>query len=184
VPFILRAGKALNERKAEVRVQLRDVAGGGATFAGHDLARNELVLRLQPDEAVYFKTNMKAPGLSTLPQQVELDLSYRERFYRGHDAVYSPDAYARLLLETLLGRQAQFVRADELLESWKIWDPVLAAVDEGGASTVQMHKYPYGSRGPAEADALIARKGYVRNTDYVWKPVPSQNHQGGAAENE
>ena len=53
-------------------------------------------------------------------KKVELDLSYKERFYSGAGAVYSPDAYTRLILDTLRGRQSAFVRADELLESWKV----------------------------------------------------------------
>ena len=44
VPFILKCGKALNERKAEVRIQYRDVPGD--IFNGM-AKRNELVLRVQ-----------------------------------------------------------------------------------------------------------------------------------------
>jgi glucose-6-phosphate 1-dehydrogenase len=36
-------------------------------------------LRLQPAEAVYFKINVKKPGLSATPLQSELDLTYNER---------------------------------------------------------------------------------------------------------
>lgn len=46
VPFIIKAGKALNERKSEVRIQLKDVSGD--IFAPGDVAktgRNELVDR-------------------------------------------------------------------------------------------------------------------------------------------
>ena len=44
VPFILKCGKALNEQKAEVRIQYRDVPGD----IFHGMAkRNELVLRVQ-----------------------------------------------------------------------------------------------------------------------------------------
>ena len=45
-------GKALNERKAEVRIQYRDVAGD--VFHGQS-KRNELVIRVQPGEAIYCK---------------------------------------------------------------------------------------------------------------------------------
>lgn len=62
VPFILKAGKALDERKAEIRVQFKSVA---AELFGNDpdTTRNELVIRLQPNEAIYMKMNMKLPGL-------------------------------------------------------------------------------------------------------------------------
>mmetsp|Transcript_919 Transcript_919/g.2994 ORF Transcript_919/g.2994 Transcript_919/m.2994 type:complete len:405 (-) Transcript_919:325-1539(-) len=165
VPFIMRAGKALNERKAEVRMQLRDVPGSSRIFNAYPTPRNELVVRLQPDEAVYFKTNIKAPGLHTEPQQVELNLSYNSRLYADGD-VYSPDAYTRLILDVLTGRQAGFVRSDELLEAWKLWDPLLKAVDDG---LLPVHLYEYGTRGPQASQDLIERCGYTRNVAYNWQ---------------
>ncbi|KAH9290671.1 hypothetical protein KI387_034788, partial [Taxus chinensis] len=53
VPFILKAGKALNSRKAEIRVQFKDVPGDIFKCAKH--GRNEFVIRLQPSEAMYMK---------------------------------------------------------------------------------------------------------------------------------
>ena len=106
--------------------------------------------------------------LHSEPQQVELDLSYKERFYTGDAAVYSPDAYTRLLLDVLTGKQSAFVRDDELLASWKIWDPLLKQI-EAKPSPLTVHTYPYGSRGPPEAAALIQKYGYQRNTRYSWK---------------
>ena len=53
VPFILKCGKALNERKAEVRIQYRDVPGD----IFHGMAkRNELVLRVQVGSFLYKRT--------------------------------------------------------------------------------------------------------------------------------
>merc|ERR1712029_1288157 len=59
VPFIMKAGKALNEQKTEIRIQYKDVTQG----IFKDIARNELVIRVQPGEAVYLKMNTKSPGL-------------------------------------------------------------------------------------------------------------------------
>jgi glucose-6-phosphate 1-dehydrogenase len=66
VPFILRAGKALNERKAEIRIQFRDVPGNIFDNA----IRNELIIRVQPDEAIYMKCLIKKPGMSFDTTQV------------------------------------------------------------------------------------------------------------------
>ena len=68
---------ALNERKAEVRIQFRDVPGD--IFDGK-CRRNELVIRLQPNEAMYIKTMTKEPGMSFEPLESELDLTYKSRF--------------------------------------------------------------------------------------------------------
>jgi glucose-6-phosphate 1-dehydrogenase len=42
VPFILKAGKALNERKSEIRIQFKDAPAAKFLFQGSDTPRNEL----------------------------------------------------------------------------------------------------------------------------------------------
>ena len=69
VPFILRCGKALNERKAEIRIQFKEVPG---VIFDTVCARNELVIRVQPGEAVYMKIMTKKPG-----SYQEIYLKYR-----------------------------------------------------------------------------------------------------------
>ncbi|CAM9437979.1 unnamed protein product [Ectocarpus sp. 4 AP-2014] len=161
VPFIFKAGKALNETKAEVRVQFKDVPSGSFLFDDKPLPRNELVMKLK-QESIYFKTNVKAPGLANRPIQSELDLSYGERY----PSLYSPDAYTRLVLEVLRGKQATFVRSDELLESWKIFTPVLSMIDAGEIPPLP---YKFGTRGPKESDELIEKMGYTYNKNYDWE---------------
>ncbi|KAL9264384.1 Glucose-6-phosphate 1-dehydrogenase, chloroplastic-like protein [Drosera capensis] len=65
VPFLMKAGKALHRRSAEIRVQFRHVPGNLYKNISTDLdkATNELVIRVQPDEAIYLKINNKVPGL-------------------------------------------------------------------------------------------------------------------------
>lgn len=77
VPFILRCGKALNERKAEVRIQYRDVPGD--IFGGRS-KRNEMVIRVQPGEALYVKMMTKSPGITFDMEETELDLTYNQRY--------------------------------------------------------------------------------------------------------
>ena len=161
VPFILKAGKALNSRKAEIRVQFKDVPGD--IFKCQKQGRNEFVIRLQPSEAIYMKLTVKQPGLEMSTVQSELDLSYGQR-YQG---VTIPEAYERLILDTIRGDQQHFVRRDELKASWKIFTPLLHRIDRG-----EFKPLPYkpGSRGPAEADELLRKAGYVQTHGYIWIP--------------
>jgi len=163
VPFIMKAGKALDQRKAEIRIQFKEAPGLSLMFPGQAFSRNELVMRIQPDESVYLKCNMKAPGLHVNPMTSELDLSYHSRYASS----YNPDAYTRLILDTLRGKQATFVRSDELLESWRIWTPVLEALESEHRKPIP---YAYGSRGPAEGDRLVEKAGYVHDPNYTWEP--------------
>ncbi|RKP10348.1 glucose-6-phosphate 1-dehydrogenase-like protein [Thamnocephalis sphaerospora] len=159
VPFILKCGKALNEQKTEIRIQFRDVPG--SIFPG-ELARNELVVRVQPNEAVYMKMMNKMPGLSFDTTISELDLSYDQR-YSDHKI---PDAYESLILDCLRGDHSNFVRNDELDAAWKIFTPLLHKIDAG---EVDSQDYEYGSRGPERAIEFVRNLGYIRHhQQYVW----------------
>lgn len=81
VPFILRCGKALNERKAEVRLQFTEVPGD---IFNSQCRRNELVVRVQPNEAIYAKMMSKKPGVYFSPEETELDLTYHSRYRVKH----------------------------------------------------------------------------------------------------
>lgn len=165
VPFILKAGKALNEKKGEIRIQFRSPPGADHMFPNVDIPANELVLRLQPSEAVYMKTNVKTPGLATACAASELDLSYHKR-YAGVDM---PDAYTRLLLDVLRGKQATFVRDDELAAAWKIFTPLLHKIEQ---EKIKPIPYAFGSRGPVESDELISKVGYeYHGGQYQWNDV-------------
>lgn len=161
VPFFLRCGKALNERKAEVRIQYKDVPGD--IFNGQ-LKRNELVMRVQPGEAVYVKMMTKQPGRSFDLEETELDMTYNKRY---KDTIL-PDAYERLILDVFYGSQMHFVRSDELAEAWRIFTPVLKEIESKKENPLP---YKFGSRGPHQADSLVAEHGYKFYGTYKW-PAP------------
>jgi glucose-6-phosphate 1-dehydrogenase len=169
VPFIFKAGKALDDRKAEMRIQFKDAPGAGFMFEGAPTPRNELVIRMQPNEAMYMKTNVKSPGFATVPVQSELEVNYSTAFYDIDDgkANVNPGAYARLILDAIQGNQASFVRSDELISSWKIFTPVLKEIEEG---SVKPEPYEMGSRGPDGADEWVGKmSGFVRSEGYKYR---------------
>ena len=63
---------ALNEQKTEIRIQFNDVTSG----IFKDIPRNELVIRVQPNEAVYLKMNTKLPGLTMRTATTEVTLNH------------------------------------------------------------------------------------------------------------
>lgn len=80
VPFLMKAGKALEKRYAEIRIQYRHVPGNLYKAQGSsDQLTNELVIRIQPDEAIYLKINNKVPGLGLRLDRSNLDLQYKAR---------------------------------------------------------------------------------------------------------
>ncbi len=143
-----------------MRIQFKDAPAASFMFESK-CPRNELVMRLQPDEAIYIKTNVKTPGFSSDLIQKELEVNYKDRFDDEE-----PDAYTRLILDVLRGRSATFVRSDELIRAWEVFTPVLHRIER---EKVRPHTYMTGSRGPEGADEFVFEKsGYVRNEDYVF----------------
>ena len=68
--------------RAEIRVQFRHVPGNlykGSFGTDLDRATNELVIRVQPDEAIYLKINNKIPGLGMRLDRSNLNLHYAAR---------------------------------------------------------------------------------------------------------
>ncbi|EGE08291.1 glucose-6-phosphate 1-dehydrogenase [Trichophyton equinum CBS 127.97] len=157
VPFILKAGKALNEQKTEIRIQFRDVTSG----IFKDIPRNELVIRVQPNESTVV---------------TELDLTYRRRF----SDLKIPEAYESLILDALKGDHSNFVRDDELDASWRIFTPLLHYLDDN--KEIVPMEYPYvvlatGSRGPAVLDDFTSSFGYKFSdaAGYQWPLTATPN---------
>jgi glucose-6-phosphate 1-dehydrogenase len=168
VPFVLKCGKALDQQKTEIRIQFKDVCGNLFT----SLSRNEIVIRVQPNEAVYVKMMNKEPGLGMKTIISDLDLSYSSRF---NDSVI-PEAYESLILDSLNGDHSNFVRDDELDAAWKIFTPILKQIDQGELDPTP---YAYGSRGPKGVSDFVAKYGYTRGEqEYVW---PQHSEAGQAA---
>ncbi|KAI5959114.1 ZWF1 [Candida theae] len=161
VPIVLRAGKALDEGKVEVRIQFKPVAKG----MFKDISRNELVIRIQPEEAIYLKINSKIPGVSTQTSLTDLDLTYSKRYSKDF---WIPEAYESLLRDVFQGNHANFVRDDELDVSWKLFTPLLEAIEND--KNLKLDIYPYGSKGPKGLRQFLSNHGYVFDTPgtYQW----------------
>ena len=138
VPFILTAGKALQEKKVEVRIVFREAPCQVPELRG--ACRNELVVRVQPDERVYWRVANKVPGL----EELQVEPRRMNLMYTHTEVKDMPDAYERLVLEVLRGDATNFVSVDELDASWAVFSPALLAL-EG----TKPERYAYGSVGPS-----------------------------------
>lgn len=125
---------ALNESKTEIRIQLKDTTSAMLASTAH----NQIVIRVQPDEAIRLKMNAKAPGHELRTVGTELDLTYQRT---GEDRDI-PEAYESLLLDALKGDYSDSVSEQELEASWKIFTPLLKGLEEGDG--VEVRGYAYG----------------------------------------
>jgi glucose-6-phosphate 1-dehydrogenase len=151
VPFLLRAGKGMNGRMTEIRVQFREIPGKMFNLANR--APNELVIRVQPDEAIFFRILSKVPGLGMDLEPRELNLHYGTAFTQ-----VIPDAYEDLLHDVITGEKSLFIREDELAAAWDVFTPVLREL-ETRHQVPEFHEF--GTPGPAGAEQLATRYGVV-----------------------
>ena len=123
VPFYLRTGKRLPKRATEIAIQFRrpptelfEIEADG------QVAANQLVLRIQPNEGASLTFEAKIPGSRRRLQEVRMDFRYGTAF-----AVPPPEAYERLLLDVMLGDQSLFTRTDEVESAWRFITQILDA---------------------------------------------------------
>jgi glucose-6-phosphate 1-dehydrogenase len=155
VPFYLRTGKALAARKSEIAVKFKAAPLSLFRDTPVDrLARNFLVVRVQPDEGIALQFNAKVPGQLLRIDNVRMDMKYKDYF----DAAPST-GYETLIYDCMIGDATQFQRADYVEAGWSVVQPVLDAWREHGGDGLPT--YEAGSEGPREADALLARDGRV-----------------------
>ena len=68
-----------------------------------------------------------------------------------------PEAYERLLQDSLEGDASLFIRSDHIEEAWRIVAPLLDGQKDQGTPRPQI--YEPGSWGPASADGLLSQLG-------------------------
>jgi len=155
VPFYLRTGKRLTERRSEIVVQFKCVPHNIFADQGGKLKANRLVLRLQPEEYVRLQVMAKEPGLDRdgiVLREVPLDLSLTQAFAKARKRI----AYERLLLDLIEGKPTLFVRRDEVEAQWRWIDAIRKT---WAAGEVDLKTYVAGSWGPNAAIALTERDG-------------------------
>lgn len=134
VPFVLRTGKALSADRQDITVTFKPVPH--LVFNRQSKpTRNVLRLELNPDR-IALLVNINGPGDPFELEQSELKVTL---------ASQELPAYGRLILDILEGNPVLSIRDDEVEESWRIVEPVLAAWSEPDFPLLE---YPAGSHGP------------------------------------
>jgi glucose-6-phosphate 1-dehydrogenase len=162
VPILLRTGKRMARKTTEVAVQFKvpplqlfqqvecedDVC---------DITRikpNTLIFQIQPNEGIFLKIGTKRPGMRFVVEDVKMDFTYSETWNKS-----LPEAYERLLLDTLRGDSTLFTRSDEVEAEWRVIQPILDHLPE-----LKPYTYPPAEWGMPEADWLFHRvEGCWRN---------------------
>ncbi|MGO4192893.1 glucose-6-phosphate dehydrogenase [Arthrobacter sp. YAF17] len=134
VPFILRSGKALGNKRKEAVVTFRPVPHLPKGFTGVD-SPNQLRIGFGPD-TLQFDVDVNGPGdiLSLDRATLKAELSASALL-----------PYGEVLEGVLTGDPLLSVRADTAEDCWRILEPVLKAWGRGSAP---LEEYAAGSDGP------------------------------------
>jgi glucose-6-phosphate 1-dehydrogenase len=148
VPFYLRHGKRLARKTTEIAVTLKPVPHVAFQQEGSvGVEPNQLILAVQPNEGVSLSLVAKIPGARMSVRPVNMEFLYGTSFMSQ-----SPEAYERLILDTMRGDATLFARNDEVEAAWAICDPILEAWQK---DTSPLPQYMAGSQGPEEANRVL-----------------------------
>jgi glucose-6-phosphate 1-dehydrogenase len=148
VPFYMRTGKRLPTRVTEIVIHFKRTPhhlfqrGSGVSTS------NQLIIRIQPDEGIMFKFDMKEPGSGFNVKNVDMDFHYSDL-----TNIRVPAAYERLLYDVMIGDSTLFSRDDEVETAWKFIQPVQAAWEAN--KDIKIYGYPAGTWGPSVSNDLI-----------------------------
>jgi glucose-6-phosphate 1-dehydrogenase len=151
-PFYVRMGKRLARRETTIAIQFKRAPHPPfEETASEGLRPNVLLVHVQPDEGVSLAIGAKVPGQGMTIRTVHMDFLYGGAFRTG-----MPEAYERLILDTMLGDGTLFTRADEVEEQWLLVDAIVAAWQRDRPA---FPNYAAGTWGPPSSEELLRRDG-------------------------
>lgn len=154
VPFIMMAGKALDETKDEVRIQFKEPSIN-PNLDSQMTKRSSLALKVKPTEEISLHTTIKEPGLGK-SEMDEAELKFKYKCHFKENVLAGP--YERLV-KCLINRtdDVQFVSREELEVSWNLFTPLLKQIEEQSKSPFP---YKFGSQGPPEMMDMMLKNNF------------------------
>ena len=152
VPFYVRTGKRLAKRQTEITIQFKRTPFEIFRNAPVHNHTNQLVMQIQPVEAISLSFGAKIPGPVLRVGSVDMSFEYSKYF--GADPY---TGYEVLLYECMIGDATLFQRADMVEAGWSIVDPILDVWQ--ALPPRRFPNYPAGTWGPTESEELLARDG-------------------------
>ena len=154
VPFYIRTGKRMDVKSTKIVVQFKDIPMNLYYQTGETLNPNLLVIHIQPEEGITLYLNVKKSGTTSNTKAVKLAVANK-----GIEHINSPEAYEKLLFDSMRGDATNFTHWDEVALSWKFVDTISRAWEHNKEESFP--NYKAGSKGPLAADQLLAQDGHV-----------------------
>lgn len=124
VPFYLRSGKSMAQRRQTVTLGLKEPVLRMFPVAARtrqDARSNEVIIDFDDPGWIAVRFMTKQPGPQMRLREVEMTFKYSDSFHRMHEL----EGYERLILEAMIGDQSLFTRSDEIERVWEVATPLL-----------------------------------------------------------
>ncbi len=148
VPIFIQSGKRMKQKETNISIHFAPCQSNICQGVGIQTEPNLLNIRVQPEEGIGLLLYAKKPGFSVETEQVYMNFTYKSEFVGKQ-----PSPYERLIHDVIIGDQALFPSTEEVMEQWRIVQPVLDAW-QGNDSSLQT--YGPGENGPRAASELVA----------------------------
>jgi glucose-6-phosphate 1-dehydrogenase len=151
VPFYLRSGKRLSNRKTEISIHFKEVPHlMFSRLMDEPIGPNVLVFRVQPQEGINLAFHTKKPGSRVClnPESVTMDFTYDKEVFL--------DAYEWVLLDCMSGDRMLFPTQEGVEETWSLLTPFLQYL-EATVKAEDVPIYEAGTAGPEESDRFMER---------------------------
>tara|TARA_A100001015_G_scaffold180324_1_gene200600 strand:- start:112 stop:1554 length:1443 start_codon:yes stop_codon:yes gene_type:complete len=143
IPFFIRTGKRMPTKVTEIVVNFKKNKN---IFSSIDES-NMLIFRLQPDEGLLVKFNLKKPG-----KKKEIINKNLEFHYKNLSNKFNINSYETLIMDVFNGDTLLFSRSDFVEMAWKIVDPISSAIKR---NKLKLFSYKSGTWGPKNANDVF-----------------------------
>ena len=143
IPFFIRTGKRMPTKVTEIVVNFKKNKN---IFSSIDES-NMLIFRLQPDEGLLVKFNLKKPG-----KKKEIINKNLEFHYKNLSNKFNINSYETLIMDVFKGDAMLFSRSDFVEMAWKIVDPISSAIKR---NKLKLFSYKSGTWGPKNANDVF-----------------------------
>jgi len=148
VPIFLRTGKKLPTKVTEIVIHFKNNKNIFNNFSNK--SSNLLVIRIQPNEGILLKFDIKKPGEGFKVINENLDF-----YYSDLSKEKLMNSYERLLIDVINGDTMLFSRGDCVEEAWKYIDKLSNEIKRN--DKIKVYGYKCGTWGPENSNNLFEK---------------------------
>ena len=151
VPIYIRTGKRMKKLSTLVAIEFKPTS---LTKNDELLAPNVLIIRIGPDEGIYFKVNIKKIGISSDIQKATMNIA---QSFLEDNRFNSVQAYERLITLAFNKDQTLFTSWDFARKSWELIEDLKVKISQDQLVPLP---YPVFEDGPELSKQLLAQDGH------------------------